>query len=163
MTSKRDSEILNRVGPGTPMGALMRHYWLPALKSSELASDGDPVRFVLLGEKLIAFRDTSGSVGVLDHRCPHRLFAAIHQMAVLVVAIPDRHMIIIGAMFACLAESIDTLVGRIIGNGNANLPVRALHNFALFEAGTRAKCNHGYRQRDCEFHQTSPLQLIRRR
>ena len=72
MTSKRDSEILTRVGPGTPMGTLMRHYWLPALKSSELAADGDPVRLVLLGEKLIAFRDTRGRVGVMDHRCPHR-------------------------------------------------------------------------------------------
>jgi phenylpropionate dioxygenase-like ring-hydroxylating dioxygenase large terminal subunit len=54
------------------MGALMRHYWLPALKSSELAADGDPVRLTLLGEKLISFRDSSGRVGVMDHRCPHR-------------------------------------------------------------------------------------------
>ncbi len=72
MTSLQDSEILTRVGPGTPMGNLMRHYWLPALKSSELKADGDPVRFMLLGEKLIAFRDTAGRVGVMDHRCPHR-------------------------------------------------------------------------------------------
>ncbi|MGH7033387.1 MAG: Rieske 2Fe-2S domain-containing protein [Stellaceae bacterium] len=72
MTSLQDSEILTRVGPGTPMGNLMRHYWLPALKSSELKADGDPVRFLLLGEKLIAFRDTAGRVGVMDHRCPHR-------------------------------------------------------------------------------------------
>ena len=72
MTAKSDSEFLTRVGPGTPMGALMRHYWLPALKSSELAADGDPVRLTLLGEKLISFRDSSGRVGVLDHRCPHR-------------------------------------------------------------------------------------------
>jgi len=72
MTSLQDSEILTRVGPGTPMGNLMRHYWLPALKSSELKPDGDPVRFLLLGEKLIAFRDTAGRVGVMDHRCPHR-------------------------------------------------------------------------------------------
>ena len=72
MTSSSDSEILTRVGPGTPMGALMRHYWLPALKSSELKPDGDPVRLMLLGEKLIAFRDSAGRVGVMDHRCPHR-------------------------------------------------------------------------------------------
>jgi phenylpropionate dioxygenase-like ring-hydroxylating dioxygenase large terminal subunit len=72
MTSLQDSEILTRVGPGTPMGNLMRHYWLPALKSSELVADGDPVRFLLLGERLIGFRDTSGRVGVMDHRCPHR-------------------------------------------------------------------------------------------
>src|SRR3984957_18624008 len=72
MTSLQESEIMTRVGPGTPMGALMRHYWLPALKSSELKADGDPVRLMLLGEKLIAFRDTVGRVGVMDHRCPHR-------------------------------------------------------------------------------------------
>src|ERR1700753_3762408 len=63
MTSLQDSEILTRVGPGTPMGNLMRHYWFPALKSSELKADGDPVRFLLLGEKLIAFRDSAGRVG----------------------------------------------------------------------------------------------------
>ena len=72
MTKKRDSEILTRVGAGTPMGELMRQFWIPALQTSELARDGDPVRFKLLGEKLIAFRDTSGRVGVMDHRCPHR-------------------------------------------------------------------------------------------
>jgi len=54
------------------MGAFMRQYWIPALKSSELAADGDPLRLALLGEKLIAFRDSDGRVGVMDHRCPHR-------------------------------------------------------------------------------------------
>lgn len=72
MASTKESEILTQVGPGTPMGDLMRQYWLPAAMSSELKADGEPLRLVLLGEKLIAFRDTSGRVGVLDHRCPHR-------------------------------------------------------------------------------------------
>jgi phenylpropionate dioxygenase-like ring-hydroxylating dioxygenase large terminal subunit len=54
------------------MGELMRRYWIPAAMSGELLADGDPVRLLLLGEKLIAFRDTSGRVGVMDHRCPHR-------------------------------------------------------------------------------------------
>jgi phenylpropionate dioxygenase-like ring-hydroxylating dioxygenase large terminal subunit len=72
MTTLQDSEILTHVGPGTPMGELMRHYWLPGLKSSELVADGDPVRLMLLGEKLVAFRDTEGRVGVMDQRCPHR-------------------------------------------------------------------------------------------
>lgn len=72
MVSKSDSEILTRVGPDTPMGNLMRRYWIPAAKSSELISDGDPVRLMLLGEKLIAFRDTSGKIGIMDHHCPHR-------------------------------------------------------------------------------------------
>jgi phenylpropionate dioxygenase-like ring-hydroxylating dioxygenase large terminal subunit len=54
------------------MGELMRQYWIPAALSSELASDGAPVRLMLLGERLIAFRDSAGKVGVMDHRCPHR-------------------------------------------------------------------------------------------
>ncbi len=72
MTSERDSETLTRVGPGTPMGDLMRQYWIPAAASDELEADGAPLRLMLLGEKLIAFRDTSGRVGIMDHRCPHR-------------------------------------------------------------------------------------------
>jgi phenylpropionate dioxygenase-like ring-hydroxylating dioxygenase large terminal subunit len=54
------------------MGALMRQYWLPAALSSEVKAGGDPLRLMLLGEKLIAFRDSAGRVGVMDHRCPHR-------------------------------------------------------------------------------------------
>ena len=72
MTNKRESEVLTRVGPGTKLGELMRQFWIPAAMSSELVADGDPVRLVLLGENLIAFRDTSGRVGIMDHRCPHR-------------------------------------------------------------------------------------------
>jgi phthalate 4,5-dioxygenase len=68
----RDSEDLTRIGPGTVMGGLMRQYWLPAAMSSEVEADGAPLRLLLLGEQLIAFRDSSGRVGVMDHRCPHR-------------------------------------------------------------------------------------------
>jgi phenylpropionate dioxygenase-like ring-hydroxylating dioxygenase large terminal subunit len=73
MLTRSDNEAITRVGPGTLMGNLMREYWLPALLSSELPSpDSDPVRVLLLGEKLIAFRDTSGAIGLLDQHCPHR-------------------------------------------------------------------------------------------
>src|SRR4030081_482245 len=72
MTSEAENELLTRVGPGTPMGTLMRQYWLPACLSSELIADGDPLRLMRLGERLIAFRDSSGRIGILDHRCPHR-------------------------------------------------------------------------------------------
>lgn len=71
MTPK-DSHDLTHVGPGTVMGEFMRQYWIPAAKSSELAADGTPLRLMLLGEKLVAFRDSSGRVGVMDHLCPHR-------------------------------------------------------------------------------------------
>jgi phenylpropionate dioxygenase-like ring-hydroxylating dioxygenase large terminal subunit len=70
--NRKDSEDLVRVGPGTVMGELMREYWIPAAMSAELKADGDPMRLVLLGERLIAFRDSSGRVGVMDHKCPHR-------------------------------------------------------------------------------------------
>src|SRR5262245_4404110 len=73
MLSKEDNELVSRVGRGTPMGTLMRQYWLPALVSSELPGpDCDPVRVMLLGERLIAFRDTDGRVGLLANSCPHR-------------------------------------------------------------------------------------------
>jgi phthalate 4,5-dioxygenase oxygenase subunit len=67
-----DNEILTRVGPGTPMGELMREYWIPALMSSEVVADGPPLRVKLLCEELIAFRTISGKVGIMDHHCPHR-------------------------------------------------------------------------------------------
>ncbi|MGH2519771.1 MAG: Rieske 2Fe-2S domain-containing protein, partial [Chloroflexota bacterium] len=73
MLSKEDNELLCRVGPGTPMGEVMRQYWLPGALSTELpAPDCDPLRLRLLGENLIAFRVTSGKVGVVQNSCPHR-------------------------------------------------------------------------------------------
>src|ERR1700722_8064026 len=72
MASTLDFEALTRVGPDTPMGRLMREYWMPACGSRELVADGPPLRLMLPGEKLVAFRDSTGRVGILDHRCPHR-------------------------------------------------------------------------------------------
>ena len=73
MLSKRDNELITHVGPQTPMGELLRRYWLPALLSRELPEpDCAPVRLKLLGEELVAYRATSGRVGVLDTYCPHR-------------------------------------------------------------------------------------------
>jgi phenylpropionate dioxygenase-like ring-hydroxylating dioxygenase large terminal subunit len=73
MLSKEDNELLTRIGPGTPMGNLMRQYWLPFMLSEEVPeADGNPVRVRLLGEDLIAFRDTAGRVGLLGNHCPHR-------------------------------------------------------------------------------------------
>jgi phthalate 4,5-dioxygenase oxygenase subunit len=72
MLSQQDNETLVRVGPGTPMGQLMRQYWLPFLKSADVTSDGPPHRVRLLGEDLVAFRDSGGRVGLVDHACPHR-------------------------------------------------------------------------------------------
>jgi len=73
MLSVLENERVTRVGPGTPMGELMRRYWQPVLLSWELpAPDCPPVRLRILGEDLVAFRSTSGRVGLLDEWCPHR-------------------------------------------------------------------------------------------
>lgn len=72
MLSREDNELLVRVGPGTPMGQFMRLYWLPILPASDLAVDGQPQRVRLLGEELLAFRDSDGRIGLVDHACPHR-------------------------------------------------------------------------------------------
>src|ERR1700728_3092247 len=73
MLTKEDNELISQVDPGTPMGALMREYWVPAMLSSELPiPDCDPVRVMLLGEQLIGFRDTSGKVGLIANLCTHR-------------------------------------------------------------------------------------------
>ncbi len=73
MTRREQNELLTQTGPGTPMGDLFRRYWLPALMASELPeADCPPVRVQLLSERMIAFRDTSGKLGLTDEFCAHR-------------------------------------------------------------------------------------------
>jgi phthalate 4,5-dioxygenase len=73
MLTAEENERLTRVGRGTPMGELVRRFWLPFLQVADIAApDGPPVRVTLLGEQLVAFRDTSGRVGLIDRRCAHR-------------------------------------------------------------------------------------------
>jgi phenylpropionate dioxygenase-like ring-hydroxylating dioxygenase large terminal subunit len=73
MLTREENEALCRIGPGTLMGNLMREYWVPAMLSAEVpAPDSDPLRVLLLGEQLIAFRDTNGTVGLIQNNCPHR-------------------------------------------------------------------------------------------
>ena len=74
MLTERESALLTPVGPGTPMGTMMRRYWVPAMLAEEVAErDGTPIRVRLLGENFVAFRDSDGKVGFLDEKCPHRL------------------------------------------------------------------------------------------
>lgn len=73
MLSLEDNERLTRIDRSTPMGETMRRYWIPALLAWELPEpDCPPVRVRLLGEDLVAFRDTQGRIGLLDEYCPHR-------------------------------------------------------------------------------------------
>jgi phthalate 4,5-dioxygenase len=70
---KATSELLIRTGPNTPMGNLMRRYWVPVMSSSEIAdADGPQVRVQIMGEKLLAFRDTEGRPGLISEFCSHR-------------------------------------------------------------------------------------------
>jgi len=71
--TREQNELLTRTGPGTLLGDLFRRYWVPALLADEVAErDGPPVRVQLLGEKLVAFRDSEGRVGLIDEFCAHR-------------------------------------------------------------------------------------------
>ena len=73
MLSREDNALLTRVDRDTPMGDALRRYWIPALLARELPEpDCAPVRVRLLGEDLVAFRDTQGRIGLLDELCPHR-------------------------------------------------------------------------------------------
>jgi phthalate 4,5-dioxygenase oxygenase subunit len=73
MLTAEENDLLCRVEGNAPMGRLMRRHWMPACMTEEVAErDGPPVRVRMLGEDLVAFRDTDGRVGVLGEHCPHR-------------------------------------------------------------------------------------------
>nr|HEV8012251.1 Rieske 2Fe-2S domain-containing protein [Bradyrhizobium sp.] len=73
MLRVEDNKFLTESGAGTAMGELLRRFWLPVLLSEELLeADGAPKKIVVMGEELLAFRDSRGVVGVIDQYCPHR-------------------------------------------------------------------------------------------
>jgi len=73
MMSRADNDRLCRIGPGTPMGAVFRRFWLPICTSDRVPLPGGAPRFErLLGENFVVFRNGEGQVGVLDELCPHR-------------------------------------------------------------------------------------------
>jgi phthalate 4,5-dioxygenase len=73
MLSKEDNDMLTQTDRGTPMGEVFRRFWIPVLLSEEVPlPDCPPVRFRILGEDLLAFRDSEGRVGVMEPNCPHR-------------------------------------------------------------------------------------------
>ena len=67
------NRFVTETGPGTPMGDLFRRYWIPFLLSEEIAERGcPPVRVTLLSERLVAFRDSNGEIGLIEEFCAHR-------------------------------------------------------------------------------------------
>src|SRR5947209_7698556 len=82
MLTAEENERLTHVGPGTPMGDLMRRYWHPIAATSQLPRHGTrPV--MVLGESLVLYRDREDRLGLLDERCPHR-------RAGLVFGVPEQ-------------------------------------------------------------------------
>ena len=73
MLNAQDNELMCRVGPGTPMGEVLRRFWAPVLLSEDLPHpDCDPKEVRLLGEDFVAFRDSNGEIGFVEALCPHR-------------------------------------------------------------------------------------------
>ena len=72
MLTAEQNERLTRVGPGTPMGELMRRYWHPILPSAELSDDSPTKEVRLLGEDMVLYRDRTGRVGMIAPQCAHR-------------------------------------------------------------------------------------------
>jgi nitrite reductase/ring-hydroxylating ferredoxin subunit len=72
MLTREENERLTRVGPGEPMGEMLREYWLPACRAARLEPEGAPERVRLLGENFVAFRGSDGRVGFIAEGCPHR-------------------------------------------------------------------------------------------
>ena len=73
MLSQEANETLTQVGPGTPMGELMRRYWHPIAASRELADSPFRTKGVrVLGEDLVLYRDRLGTLGLITRYCPHR-------------------------------------------------------------------------------------------
>jgi nitrite reductase/ring-hydroxylating ferredoxin subunit len=79
MFTKKQNALLNETRKGTPLGEVMRRYWIPALLAEEIPiPDCAPVRVKMLGEDLIAFRDTNGAIGLLGEHCSHRGTSLFH-------------------------------------------------------------------------------------
>ncbi|MDA0238577.1 MAG: Rieske 2Fe-2S domain-containing protein [Proteobacteria bacterium] len=73
LLSKANNELLTRVGSGTPMGELLRRFWVPGFLEDEVSEpDSPPIKLRLFGEDLVAFKDTDGRIGVIDNHCAHR-------------------------------------------------------------------------------------------
>lgn len=72
MLSTRENDLLTQTGPGTPLGALMREYWVPVARSAQLVAGAAPIRIKILGENFVGFRSPEGIAGFMNEACPHR-------------------------------------------------------------------------------------------
>ena len=118
MLKHEENEMLTRVGPGTPMGELIRRYWIPAAFSHQIPDcDGPPVRVRLMCEDLVLFRDTQGRLGLLEERCPHRtasLFTDAMKRAVCAASIMASN-----STFTAIAPTFPAFPRRATRSGPA--------------------------------------------
>lgn len=71
MLSEEKNKTLTQVGPGTPMGVLLRRYWMPIAGITEFDTrTTKPLR--IMGENLVLYKDLSNIFGLVDRNCPHR-------------------------------------------------------------------------------------------
>ena len=77
METDEQNDLLTRIGPGTPMGGLMRRYWQPVAARAELEKRWTR-KVRLLGEDLVLFRDRQGRLGLIEEQCPHRRASFLH-------------------------------------------------------------------------------------
>ena len=73
MLTAEENDLLTRTGAEAPMGQYFRRFWQPVALAEEVpAPDGAPIRVTVMGEALVAFRDSQGRIGLVQARCPHR-------------------------------------------------------------------------------------------
>lgn len=82
MLTVEQNEELTRVGPGTPMGELLRRYWYPIAFEEDF--DERPTKTVrLLSEDWTIYKAPSGRYGVIAEHCPHRraslTYGVVHE------------------------------------------------------------------------------------
>ena len=113
MLSKADNEFLTRSGPGTPMGDLLRRFWMPALLSEELPErDGPPKKIRILGEDLLAWMLVRFQVenikvllrGFLDH-------TPLVELRKCLVALPEELALDADALLS--AGTLEKFVDRL--------------------------------------------------
>jgi 5,5'-dehydrodivanillate O-demethylase oxygenase subunit len=78
--SAEKNRILTQVGPGTPVGELLRRYWMPIAGASELDTKNPIKPMRLMGEDLVLYKDRGGRIGLLDRHCPHRRADLAHGL-----------------------------------------------------------------------------------
>src|SRR4051812_32351703 len=120
MLTTDDNQLMCRTDKGTPMGEFARRFWTPVLLSHELPTpDCPPLQVKIYGEELVAFRDTSGRVGVMREYCPHRrasLFYGRNEENGLRCAYHGWKFDITGQCVDMMSEPVDSTFASKIKN-----------------------------------------------